>query len=167
MSKLIQRVDHYLSQYVEKLLDSKHPALGELRKSMEYSTKAGGKRFRPLLSIGTAQVLGKSEDFIMPYATAVELVHTYSLIHNDLPIMDNDDFRRGRPSNHKIFGESLALLAGNALMSEAFELVANTYQEPEHRVLKVIAKLARSIGPRGMIGGQAIDTSKHEGEWEE
>jgi len=139
--------------------------------AMRYSLMAGGKRLRPLLVLaaaeGVAQATGSSEvaarDAAMPAACALEMIHTYSLIHDDLPSMDDDDLRRGRPTSHKVYGEGMAILAGDGLQAEAFSLLA---REPQGyhptlmtRKLRVIALIADAAGPAGMVGGQAIDLS--------
>ena len=139
--------------------------------AMRYSLMAGGKRLRPILVLagaeGVAQAAGGSEaaarDAAMPAACAVEMIHTYSLIHDDLPSMDDDDLRRGRPTSHKVYGEGMAILAGDGLQAEAFSLLA---REPQGyhptlmtRKLRVIALVAGAAGPAGMVGGQAIDLS--------
>jgi geranylgeranyl diphosphate synthase type II len=130
---------------------SKHtPQLELLWKSMAYTFFLDGKRFRPFLCYLTAQAFNKSFSEIFPWALAIEFIHTYSLIHDDLPCLDNDDFRRGQPTNHKVFGEDIALLAGDALLTEAF-LVAS------HLPNSVIRLLAQKTGALGMVGGQVLD----------
>jgi geranylgeranyl diphosphate synthase type II len=121
---------------------------------MFYSLLSDGKRFRPLLSILTAKALGQRADGVLPLAAAVELVHTYSLIHDDLPCLDNDDMRRGRPTNHKVYGESMALLAGDGLLTCAFSLLS---QSPSPHAITAVHLLAEAAGPRGMVGGQVLD----------
>ena len=125
--------------------------------AMRYSLFNGGKRFRPLLSILLAESLGVSPKKVLPWACAIELIHTYSLIHDDLPCMDNDDFRRGKPTNHKMFGEAIALLAGDALISEAFKQICLTIDLEKTQLVSLTMLLADSIGPDGMVGGQAED----------
>lgn len=143
-----------------------------LREAMAYSLLAGGKRLRPILALAGYELacasLAAEGDpaaaatvdltVALPVACAVEMIHTYSLIHDDLPAMDNDDFRRGRPTNHKVFGEAMAILAGDALLTEAFAL-ACTSRAPAAAVVEVAAMLARASGAAGMVGGQAIDFS--------
>ncbi len=132
----------------------------ELSDSMAYSVFAGGKRLRPVLAIASYEACGASED-IVPYASALELIHTYSLIHDDLPAMDNDEFRRGKPTSHKIFGEGMAILTGDALLTEAFYLLSsNSYQPPgisSRTVVRVIREVTLAAGAHGMVGGQAED----------
>jgi len=127
--------------------------------AMRHSLFAGGKRLRPILVLAGAEVAGMTADAVLSAACAVELIHTYSLIHDDLPAMDNSPTRRGRPTCHVLYGEAIALLAGDALHAYAFELLARnaTVQVPADRVVKAIGELARGIGPHGMVGGQALD----------
>ncbi|MBU1617012.1 MAG: polyprenyl synthetase family protein [Candidatus Margulisbacteria bacterium] len=110
---------------IDQALDKYLPKRGKLARAMRYSIFAGGKRFRPLLCLATAATLGKPEKKVIPFACAVEMIHTFTLIHDDLPAMDNADFRRGKPSSHKVFGEALAILAGDALNTLAFEIIAD------------------------------------------
>ncbi|MCU0573405.1 MAG: polyprenyl synthetase family protein [Syntrophobacteraceae bacterium] len=149
---------------VEAALESAFPAPTGLQRSVieaaRYSLFAGGKRLRPILCLTAAAVVGGSSKALMPAACALEMIHTYSLIHDDLPAMDNDDYRRGQLTNHKVYGEAIAILAGDALLTEAFELMARTRDIPEQspdRVLKAIRILVKAAGYRGMIGGQVID----------
>lgn len=130
------------------------PELHRLRESMAYSVFSEGKRFRPLLSLLTARALNKTPEQVLPLAAAVELIHTYSLIHDDLPCMDDDDYRRGQPTNHRVFGEANALLAGDALLTMAFGILA---QSPSSRAAQAVALLSEAAGPRGMVGGQVMD----------
>jgi len=132
----------------------KLPELNRFWESMAYSVFSEGKRFRPLLSLLTARALERTPEQVLPLAAAVELIHTYSLIHDDLPCMDDDDFRRGRPTNHRVFGEAGALLAGDALLTMAFGVLA---QSPSPRAATAVALLSEAAGPRGMVGGQALD----------
>jgi len=128
--------------------------------SMKYSLFAGGKRLRPILCIAGAEAVGGTETDVLPVACALELIHTYSLIHDDLPLMDDDDLRRGRPTNHKVFGEAVALLAGDGLLTEAFNLMTTAEfaeQVSPSVLLKVISLIAQASGYRGMIGGQLVD----------
>lgn len=148
-----QFVDKYLSD-----MDLPHGnAIAELRKSMLYSATNGGKRFRPVLSVLIGEMFGCAADRVLPFATAVELIHTYSLIHDDLPCMDNDDVRRGKPTNHKVYGEDFALLAGDALLTEAFLILAKSYGDSDFLVARLVRLLSEAAGIRGMVGGQAID----------
>lgn len=127
--------------------------------AMNYSLFAGGKRLRPMIMMMTAKMLKKPLDTVIPFACAMEMIHTYSLIHDDLPAMDNDDLRRGKPTNHKVFGEAEAILAGDALLTKAFEIVSGYDKDGVDKalVLKAINVLAKSAGADGMVGGQDID----------
>ena len=139
------------------------PAL--LREAMQYSLMAGGKRVRPVLLLSAGAVVGGNERDLLPFACAVEFVHTYSLIHDDLPAMDDDDFRRGKPTSHKVFGEGLAILAGDALLTEAFRIMAESpfaAADPA-KAVRAIADLARAAGAEGMVGGQQLDLSAAQG----
>lgn len=117
----------------------------------------GAKRFRPTLAMLVADALGAERERVMPFAAAVECVHTYSLIHDDLPAMDNDDFRRGLPTNHKKFGEATAILAGDALLTDAFAIIGEAYSGMPDLALRAIVELSKAAGSQGMVGGQAID----------
>jgi len=127
--------------------------------SMNYSLMAGGKRIRPVLSMAGHEVCGGNQNDVLPLACAFEMIHTFSLIHDDLPAMDDDDLRRGNPTNHKVFGEAIAILAGDGLHSMAFEVLGLLSQKvfkPE-RIIEVISDVARATGPVGMVGGQLLD----------
>ena len=128
-----------------------------LRQAMRYSLEAGGKRIRPVLCMLAAEGAGGSAAEALPCALALELVHTYSLIHDDLPAMDDDDLRLGRPTNHKVFGEGAAILAGDGLLTEAFRVLAEAGDLPRERRLPAVLVLAEAAGWRGMVGGQALD----------
>ncbi|KAF0218310.1 MAG: geranylgeranyl diphosphate synthase type [Geobacteraceae bacterium] len=149
---------------VDEALDRFLPMEDELpvslHKAMRYSVFAGGKRVRPILMLAACEAAGGDIALALPAACAMEMIHTYSLIHDDLPAMDDDDFRRGKPTNHKVFGEAVAILAGDALLTEAFILMSR----PEHTakvdsaaLLSVIDEIARCAGSRGMVGGQVVD----------
>lgn len=126
--------------------------------AMEYSLLAGGKRLRPALCLAWSELGGLAGDAALPSAAALELIHTYSLVHDDLPAMDNDDLRRGRPTSHKVYGEALAILAGDGLLTEAFSLILdNPGGLPPERLIRAASLLARGAGPSGMVGGQAVD----------
>jgi geranylgeranyl diphosphate synthase type II len=126
-------------------------------RAMTYSLFAGGKRLRPILCIGGAEAVGKEGRAVLPLACSLELIHTYSLIHDDLPAMDNDDLRRGKPTNHKVFGEAVALLAGDGLLTEAFRLMAGTSGADPRSLLRVIQLVGSAAGYQGMVGGQVVD----------
>ena len=130
-----------------------------LLESMNYSLKAGGKRLRPLLVLATLKSFGKPEELGIPVACAVEMIHTYSLVHDDLPSMDDDDFRRGKPTNHKVYGEAMAILAGDALLTHSFEVMEDllNLDVKPMKVVTLMKELAKAAGPRGMVGGQVAD----------
>jgi geranylgeranyl diphosphate synthase type II len=131
-----------------------------LHEAMRYSVFAGGKRLRPVLMIAAAETVGGHAEQVLHAASAMEMIHTYSLIHDDLPAMDDDDFRRGRPTNHKVFGEANAILAGDALLTEAFRTLADPEANrdiPLATALRVIEIIARCAGSQGMVGGQVVD----------
>jgi geranylgeranyl diphosphate synthase type II len=149
---------------VDKALDGYLP--GEdvlpvsLHKAMRYSTFAAGKRIRPILMMAASQAVGGSVEAVMPAACAMEMIHTYSLIHDDLPAMDDDDFRRGRPTCHKVYGEALAILAGDGLLTEAFILLSRLGEDKtvsSEVARKVISMISRCAGSMGMVGGQVVD----------
>jgi geranylgeranyl diphosphate synthase type II len=137
------------------------PGESLLHQAMRYSVLGGGKRFRPLLLLSTAEEFGARLEDALPYACAVELIHNYSLVHDDLPSMDDDDVRRGKPTCHKAFGEDIALLAGDALLTLAFEVVSSSRldqnSEAKTKKVKAVAELGRYAGTEGMIGGQLLD----------
>lgn len=131
---------------------------GDLYDAMRYSLMAGGKRIRPVLLMETCRICGGDLDKVLPFAGAIEMIHTYSLIHDDLPCMDDDDLRRGRPTNHKVYGEATAVLAGDGLLTAAFEFMLDpSVTLPPERVLEAAGILARAAGGRGMVGGQVLD----------
>lgn len=131
--------------------------LDELRRAEDYSLMGGGKRIRPTLTIETCRALGGTRESALPFSCAVEMVHTYSLIHDDLPCMDNDDLRRGKPTSHKVFGEATAILAGDGLLTDAFSMIAAHEGVSEQIRLQAIRTLARAAGSAGMVGGQIMD----------
>ncbi len=148
-----QIVEEHLKKVVFK--DQVTPVIGD---AMEYSLLAGGKRLRPILALMTCQLFGGAEEKALPYACSLEMIHTYSLIHDDLPAMDNDDYRRGKPTNHKVYGEGFAILAGDALLNAAFELIHQSLLEnPQLNHIQAAAYISKSSGVHGMIGGQCID----------
>ncbi len=128
-----------------------------IHKAMRYSLFAGGKRLRPALCLAAAEACGGTEKAAMPLACAIECIHTYSLIHDDLPAMDNDDFRRGKPTNHKVFGEGIAVLAGDALLTQAFEIAAQSQPWPRYPHQRLILELASAAGSLQLIAGQVAD----------
>lgn len=156
--KLAERATEVESYLESCLKDRGIPE--RLLASMEYSLLAGGKRFRPVLTLSWATMLGGKKDAVMPFAASLECIHTYSLIHDDLPAMDDDDLRRGKPSNHKQFDEATAILAGDGLLTEAFGLMSAASIVkglPADRVIRAIHVLATAAGSGGMVGGQVLD----------
>jgi geranylgeranyl diphosphate synthase type II len=155
---LRQQVEDYLSalRFVEPEADG---AAG-LEEAMRYSLLAGGKRIRPVLALATARAVDVDAEHVLPLAAALELIHTYSLIHDDLPAMDDDDLRRGRPTCHKAFGENVAILAGDGLYAEAFRHVLTRQQGDPTAILAAIGELAAATGVNGMVGGQYLDVTE-------
>lgn len=145
---------------IDRILPVVYPET--IYESMRYSLMAGGKRLRPILCLATCELLGADPAIAMPTACALEMVHTMSLIHDDLPAMDNDDYRRGQLTNHKVYGEDVAVLAGDALLAYAFELIATQTPQGQggaqpQQILKVVAQLGRAVGADGLVGGQIVD----------
>ena len=154
MKQRMAAVDAALDRFLPP--ESERPE--SLHKAMRYSVFAGGKRLRPVLVIAGAEAVGGSAERVMPTACAMELIHTYSLVHDDLPAMDNDDFRRGVPTNHKVFGEATAILAGDALLTLAFRLVADNARTSNISALQeVVVDIADAAGHGGMVAGQVAD----------
>ncbi|HBF2787665.1 TPA: polyprenyl synthetase family protein [Clostridioides difficile] len=151
------------ASFVEKVLKEYMPKEEGYQKTvieaMNYSLSAGGKRLRPILTLEACKIVGGNEDEAIPFAIAIEMIHTYSLIHDDLPALDNDDLRRGRPTNHKVYGEAMGILAGDALLNYAFEvmLAGSINKENPEKYLKAINEIAKGAGIYGMIGGQVVD----------
>ena len=149
---------------VERALGSLFPPRrSRLRTAIRYSLLGGGKRLRPILTLLGAEVAGAPARVALPYACAVEMIHTYSLVHDDLPAMDDDDLRRGRPTVHRVYGEGLAILVGDALLTEAFRVMVSARGIPPARRLAVVAELAAAAGEAGMVGGQALDLASEGG----
>ena len=147
---------------LERYLPKKEEFTLNLHKAMQHSLFAGGKRIRPILSIASFEAVGGKGERILPFACALEMIHTYSLIHDDLPAMDNDDYRRGQPTCHKIFGEAIAILAGDGLLTEAFKLMTNQPAKDQptsdgRLILDLINEVAQAAGVLGMVGGQVAD----------
>jgi len=143
---------------VERALRRLVPAGRErLRGAVRYSLLAGGKRVRPILALAAGEVAGAPPRLVLPFACAIEMIHTYSLVHDDLPAMDDDDVRRGRPTSHRVYGEGTAVLVGDALLTEAFAVMARARGVPAERALVAIAQVAAAAGESGMVGGQALD----------
>jgi farnesyl-diphosphate synthase (EC 2.5.1.10) len=129
----------------------------QIYEAMRYSLLAGGKRLRPILCLAACEMVGGKLAIALPTACALEMIHTMSLIHDDLPAMDNDDFRRGKPTNHKVFGEAMAILAGDGLLAYAFECIAHTRGVPSDRLVRVIQIIAHAASQHGLVGGQVVD----------
>ena len=145
-----------VNRALDRLLPPATTKPATIHKAMRYSLFAGGKRLRPILCLAAAEACGGRAAQALPLACAVECIHTYSLIHDDLPAMDNDDLRRGRPTNHKVFGEAMAILAGDGLLTEAFSVLAHDGKAAP-RTVRLVRELAAAAGPAGMVGGQAAD----------
>lgn len=144
-------VERWLQTYTERL-----PQYGELKEAMTYSLLSGGKRIRPILTLAVCRLLGTAEEKALPFACALEMVHTYSLIHDDLPCMDDDDVRRGKPTNHKVYGEATAVLAGDALLTQAFSVLTEA-SCTSGQISRAVSCLSRAAGAEGMVGGQVLD----------
>lgn len=156
-------------EYTEKYLSgiytqAKQEPQKPLFDAMEYSLLAGGKRLRPIFAYDFCRMCGKDWKKAAPFAAAVEMIHTYSLIHDDLPCMDNDDFRRGRPTNHKVYGETMAVLAGDALLTDAFMIASQAELDRKEDMSDAIGLLAECAGSLGMVGGQVLDIMSEERE---
>ena len=147
-------VETYLSNIYRKYADQPQKPLFE---AVEYSLLAGGKRLRPIFALDFCRMCGGNYETAAPFAAAIEMIHTYSLIHDDLPCMDNDDFRRGRPTNHKVFGEGMAVLAGDALLTDAFMIAASAKLPNSGDMGRAIGLMAEGAGSLGMVGGQVLD----------
>jgi geranylgeranyl diphosphate synthase type II len=153
----VQIFNSYVDAFLKKSPLPQFEPCQKLKESVQYSLTNGGKRFRPTLTLLTCDLLGKQAEVALPFALAVEMIHTYSLIHDDLPCMDNDEIRRGKPTNHKVFGEATALLAGDALLTESIGLVLESYKEQPALANQLVTLLVKAAGWQGMISGQMID----------
>lgn len=158
-----ERLRDMVEDYLREVEFSDAAETAGLEEAMRYSLLAGGKRIRPVLALATARSAGVDPREVLPAAVAIELVHTYSLIHDDLPAMDDDELRRGRPTSHVVFGENVAILAGDGLFAEALRLICERQTGPPDRVLAALRELARATGVSGMVGGQYVDVAE-EGE---
>lgn len=154
-------IEQYLKDFYAKFHEEPQKPLFE---AMEYSLLAGGKRLRPIFVFEFCRMCGADWKKAAPFAAAIEMIHTYSLIHDDLPAMDNDDFRRGRPTNHKVYGEAMAILAGDALLTDAFMVAASAELPKAEDMRTAIALLAECAGSLGMVGGQVLDIQAEERE---
>ena len=152
-----QEYQQAIEKYLNGLFTGSAP-YGRLYESIRYSLLAGGKRIRPVLTLEFARLGGIDWHLALPYACALELVHNYSLIHDDLPCMDDDDLRRGKPTNHKVYGETMAVLAGDAMQPEAFRLIAQAEGLSAESRIAAVEVLAKAAGADGMVGGQVLDT---------
>ena len=160
LKKYLQEKEDIVNKALDTLLPKEDEFPQRLHKAMRYSIFAGGKRIRPILVIAAAEVFGKTAANVINIACAIELIHTYSLIHDDLPAIDNDDLRRGLPTNHKVFGEAIALLAGDALLTKAFQIMSQPSAvsgQQSALILKSIHEIAKAAGSTGMVGGQVVD----------
>ncbi len=162
IQKYLQEKKEIVDSALEKYLPEVVGLSATLHQAIRYSLFAGGKRIRPILSIASYEAVGGRGEGILPFACAMEMIHTYSLIHDDLPAMDNDDYRRGKLTSHKVFGEAISILAGDALLTEAFRLMSQRdliekFQFEERTILEIINEVACASGIFGMVGGQAVD----------
>ena len=159
MAAYPEELRELVDRYLEELEFDDQPSTAGLREAMSYSLLAGGKRIRPVLCLATGRALGREPESLLPTAAALELIHTYSLIHDDLPAMDDDDLRRGRPTSHVKFGEDVAILAGDALFAEAMCLIADRQPDSPAAALGAIREISSATGVDGMVGGQFVDVT--------
>jgi len=160
--KYLENKKNIIDKALDEYLPSEEKSPSIIHKAMRYSVFGGGKRIRPILTLATAELLGKDSESVIKAACGIELIHTFSLIHDDLPSIDNDDFRRGKPSNHKVFGEAIALLAGDALLVSGFDLIIKNSEVKEIKkqsILKIIKETSFYIGTENMLGGQVEDVT--------
>ena len=158
--KYLGECKEFIDKAIPQFLPEKNGYPQSIHESMHYSLFAGGKRLRPSLLIAAAEAVGGSRNDVLPFAVAVEFLHTYTLIHDDLPALDNDSLRRGKPTNHKVFGEAIAILAGDALLTQAFVLMTNPHQMEaiSHKnILRTTQEIAKAMSSTGVIGGQVVD----------
>lgn len=163
----LHELEHFIHHHFDRILkhggEEENKGHFQLIESIKYSLFSGGKRFRPSVGLLLGAALNVPTPRIVPWLAAVECIHTYSLIHDDLPAMDNDSLRRGKPTNHILFGESTALLAGDALLTEAFHIIADSYSDSPDLGLKLVKILSQAAGAEGMVAGQAMDLALVEG----
>jgi geranylgeranyl diphosphate synthase type II len=161
IDRYLQEKKEIVDSALERYLPKKEEFTSNLHNAIQHSLFAGGKRIRPILSIASFEAVGGKGERILPFACALEMIHTYSLIHDDLPALDNDDYRRGKPTCHKVFGEAIAILAGDGLLTEAFRLMTNQPPEDSHSngnvILDLVNEVAQAAGVSGMVGGQVVD----------
>ncbi len=158
--KYLENKKNIIDKALDEYLPSEEKSPSIIHKAMRYSVFGGGKRIRPILTLATAELFKKDAESVIKAACGIELIHTFSLIHDDLPCIDNDDFRRGRPSSHKVFGEAIALLAGDALLVSGFDLIIRNSEVKEIKkqsILKLIKETSSHIGTENMLGGQVED----------
>lgn len=157
--EILNRKIDYIEDLLNEYMPKEEGYQQTIMKAMNYSLKAGGKRLRPILTLESCKIVGGNEEDAIPFAMAIEMIHTYSLIHDDLPALDNDDLRRGKPTNHKVFGDGMATLAGDALLNYAFEIMLSSSMDKKdsNKYLKAINEVASHAGIYGMIGGQVVD----------
>jgi len=155
LDRAFSEITPVIDSALDKYLPASSAPPGRLAEAMRYSVFAGGKRFRPVLAVLVSDSLGGKREYVIPAACALEMIHTYSLIHDDLPAMDDDDLRRGKPSSHKAFGEAMAILAGDALLTLAFEVAADSPAAASPA--RLVAEMAKGAGPAGMVAGQVAD----------
>src|SRR5690625_5153604 len=169
IAKELERLRKIIDKYLKESINIKGEHQKEIFDAMEYSLFTGGKRLRPIFAIKVYEIFNPNIENILPYAAAIEMIHTYSLIHDDLPSMDNDDYRRGKLTNHRVFGEVMAILAGDGLLNLAFEtMLKDALKEDEgigyQQKVEVMYEIAKCAGVEGMIGGQVVDLFSNEGE---
>ena len=157
LSEFVSSSTNRVNKALDRYLPSEKTRPATIHKAMRYSLFAGGKRMRPALTLAAAEACGGDEEAALPLACAVECIHTYSLVHDDLPAMDNDDYRRGKLTNHKVFGEGIAVLAGDALLTQAFEIVVQCRSWPRYPHQQIVLELARAAGSLQLIAGQVAD----------
>jgi geranylgeranyl diphosphate synthase, type II len=162
MAEYPEELGRQIERYLEDLHFSASASTAGLEEAMRYSLLAGGKRIRPVLSLATAHAVGMEPAEVLPAAAAIELIHTYSLIHDDLPAMDDDELRRGMPTSHVQFGENVAILAGDGLFAEALRHFSEAQQGPPDRVVAALRELCAATGVDGMVGGQYVDVTTEE-----
>jgi geranylgeranyl diphosphate synthase type II len=162
LDRYLDRTGVRINKAMDRLIPAASAEPPTIHKAMRYSLFAGGKRIRPVLTLAACEAVGGKTSDAMPLACAVECIHTYSLIHDDLPCMDDDDLRRGKPTNHKVFGEGIAVLAGDALLTEAFALVAKSNPPKRYPVRQLVAELAHAAGSLRLIAGQVQDLENEE-----
>jgi geranylgeranyl diphosphate synthase, type II len=163
MSEYPDDLRELVEDYLNGLRFSEAPATAGLEEAMRYSLLAGGKRIRPVLALATARAIGSQPTDVLPAAAALELIHTYSLIHDDLPAMDDDELRRGRATSHVVHGEDVAILAGDGLFAEAIRLISERQEGPADRIVAALATLTAATGVDGMVGGQYVDITSTAG----